>query len=103
MHRLRLRRRDQRVPARGRRLLPEPVEAPPGRLGAARGEVVFVDDREENVRAARMLGIRAVHFTGVPRLRPDLARVAGQPRVRTGRAAGPAGTTGRARPSRRGG
>ncbi|MEV4008134.1 HAD family phosphatase [Actinomadura sp. NPDC049753] len=48
-----------------------------GRLGAAPGEVVFVDDREENVRAARMLGIRAVHFTGVPRLRADLARVAG--------------------------
>ncbi|WP_141575201.1 HAD family phosphatase [Actinomadura sp. WMMA1423] len=48
-----------------------------GRLGAAPEEVVFVDDREENVRAARMLGIRSVLFTGVPRLREELACVAG--------------------------
>ncbi|MEV3924678.1 hypothetical protein [Actinomadura coerulea] len=31
----------------------------------------------ENVRAARMLGIRAVRFTGVARLRADVARLAG--------------------------
>ncbi|WP_433471829.1 HAD-IA family hydrolase [Spirillospora sp. CA-142024] len=48
-----------------------------GRLGAAPGDVVFVDDREENVRAARTLGIRSVLFTGVPGLRAELARLAG--------------------------
>src|SRR3954447_20272922 len=32
-------------------------------LGAAAEEVVFVDDRAENVQGARALGITAVHFT----------------------------------------
>ncbi|MES9543810.1 MULTISPECIES: HAD family phosphatase [unclassified Actinomadura] len=74
-----------------------------GRLGAAPDEVVFVDDREENVRAARMLGIRSVLFTGVPGLRAELARVAGADGVRAGRRAGSRTATGRGTPSRRGG
>ena len=40
-------------------------------LGAGPGEVVFLDDRPQNVAAAEALGIRGVHFTG-----PDKARAA---------------------------
>ncbi|MFI0349392.1 HAD family hydrolase [Actinomadura sp. 9N407] len=43
------------------------------RLGAAPDDVLFVDDRDENVRAARAMGIRSLLFTGVPELRADLA------------------------------
>ncbi|MEU7895698.1 HAD family phosphatase [Nonomuraea sp. NPDC049152] len=45
------------------------------RLGAAPRDVLFVDDREENVRAAEALGIRSVLFTDVAGLRADLARL----------------------------
>ncbi|MGP4021698.1 HAD family hydrolase [Actinomadura sp. 3N407] len=45
------------------------------RLGATPGEMVFVDDREENVRAAEALGIRSVLFTDVAGLRADLGRL----------------------------
>ena len=40
-------------------------------LGARPGEVIFLDDRPQNVAAAEALGIRGVHFTG-----PDEARAA---------------------------
>jgi putative hydrolase of the HAD superfamily len=40
-------------------------------LGASPSEVVFLDDRPENVAAAEALGIRSVRFTG-----PDEARAA---------------------------
>ncbi|GGM80327.1 haloacid dehalogenase [Longimycelium tulufanense] len=43
-------------------------------LGAGPGEVMFVDDREDNVLAARELGIDALLFTDVGRLRADLAK-----------------------------
>jgi putative hydrolase of the HAD superfamily len=45
------------------------------RLGATPDDVVFVDDREENVRAAEALGIRSVLFTDAQALRTDLARL----------------------------
>ncbi|MDF5757744.1 HAD family phosphatase [Spongiactinospora sp. TRM90649] len=45
------------------------------RLGAEPGEVVFIDDRAENVEAARELGIEGVLFTDAERLRADLATV----------------------------
>jgi len=32
-------------------------------LGIAPGEALFLDDREENVAAARLLGIHAIHFS----------------------------------------
>jgi len=38
------------------------------------GETVFVDDVEENVEAARDLGIHALLFTGAQALREDLGR-----------------------------
>lgn len=41
-------------------------------LGVEAGETLFVDDREVNVRAARELGIRAVRFTSLDRLREEL-------------------------------
>ena len=39
------------------------------RLGASAEEVIFVDDRSENVAAAAALGLRSVHFTSPERMR----------------------------------
>lgn len=44
------------------------------RLGAAPREVVFLDDRAENVAAASALGINGVHFAGPDNARTELAR-----------------------------
>lgn len=44
------------------------------RLGAAAREVVFLDDRTENVAAASALGINGVHFAGPDHARAELAR-----------------------------
>jgi FMN phosphatase YigB (HAD superfamily) len=41
-------------------------------LGVRPEEALFVDDREVNVQAARDLGIRAVQFRSVEKLREDL-------------------------------
>ncbi|MCO5997070.1 HAD family hydrolase [Actinoallomurus rhizosphaericola] len=45
------------------------------RLGAEPEEITFVDDRRENVEAARTIGIDAVLFTGAARLSAHLARL----------------------------
>ena len=50
---------------------PEIYQAVLTLLGASPGEVVFLDDRPQNVAGAEALGIRSVHFTG-----PDEARAA---------------------------
>lgn len=42
------------------------------RVGLDPGEVFFMDDRQENVDAARRCGLDAVHFTSVPALAADL-------------------------------
>ncbi|HTZ23300.1 MAG TPA: HAD-IA family hydrolase [Streptosporangiaceae bacterium] len=39
------------------------------RLGASAGEVIFIDDRAENVTAAADLGLLSVHFTSPERVR----------------------------------
>jgi putative hydrolase of the HAD superfamily len=44
-------------------------------LGVAASEALFVDDREPNIRAALALGIRAIEFHSLERLRDDLRRV----------------------------
>jgi putative hydrolase of the HAD superfamily len=41
-------------------------------LGVSATETLFIDDREPNIRAARMLGIHAIQFTSIGRLRNDL-------------------------------
>lgn len=41
-------------------------------LGTAPADVLFVDDREVNVVAAAALGMRAVRYTSIDRLRADL-------------------------------
>jgi putative hydrolase of the HAD superfamily len=43
------------------------------RLGARPPETLFIDDREENVAAARALGIGSFHFRSAPELRRELA------------------------------
>ena len=43
-------------------------------LGASPAEVVFLDDRPENVTGAEALGIRSVQFTGPDQARAALAR-----------------------------
>jgi putative hydrolase of the HAD superfamily len=48
-----------------------------GRLGAPAKEVIFVDDREENVAAAARLGMRAIQFTGPEQVRAGIFGVRG--------------------------
>ncbi len=48
------------------------------RIGMDPGEVIFLDDREENVRAARAAGFQAEIFTGEPSARTAL-RACGLP------------------------
>jgi putative hydrolase of the HAD superfamily len=45
------------------------------RLGVAARETLFVDDKAENVEAARMLGMRAVVFSTAARLREELIKM----------------------------
>jgi len=42
------------------------------RLGTAPDETVFLDDKLENIEAARRLGIHGLHFSTVAQLRQDL-------------------------------
>ncbi len=44
-------------------------------LGVAAAEAIFIDDREINVEAAKKLGIRALRFRSVEKLREDLERM----------------------------
>jgi putative hydrolase of the HAD superfamily len=48
------------------------------RLGASADEVIFIDDRSENVTAAADLGLRSVHFTS-----PEATRAAVTERLAT--------------------
>jgi putative hydrolase of the HAD superfamily len=41
-------------------------------IGLEPAETLFVDDREDNVEAARALGLQAIRFTGVEGLREEL-------------------------------
>lgn len=43
------------------------------RFGLRAQEAVFVDDNEANVAAAAAIGLHALHFTGEPQLRRELA------------------------------
>jgi putative hydrolase of the HAD superfamily len=45
------------------------------RAGVKPQDALFVDDREENVRAARTTGITAIQFQSVKQLRADLKRM----------------------------
>ena len=42
-------------------------------LGAGPADVVFLDDKKENVAGAQALGIRSVHFTDPGQARAALA------------------------------
>ena len=52
---------------------PECYQAVLALLGASPAEVIFLDDRPENVAGAEALGIRAVRFTGAAQARAALA------------------------------
>ncbi len=52
---------------------PEAFRLVCARLGAQPADLLFIDDREENVSAARGLGITSLLYTGPDRLRADLA------------------------------
>ena len=41
-------------------------------LGVEAGETLFIDDKQDNVEAARALGIQAIQFSSVERLREEL-------------------------------
>jgi putative hydrolase of the HAD superfamily len=41
-------------------------------LGSRLEETLFIDDRQENVEAARALGIQAIQYSTIERLRADL-------------------------------
>jgi putative hydrolase of the HAD superfamily len=43
-------------------------------LGAAPQEALFLDDREENIDAARRLGIHAIHFSSPEQAQSEIAR-----------------------------
>jgi putative hydrolase of the HAD superfamily len=44
------------------------------RLGVSAGEVIFIDDRSENVAAAADFGLRSLHFTSPEGVRAAVAR-----------------------------
>jgi HAD superfamily hydrolase (TIGR01509 family) len=44
-------------------------------IGVAAGETLYIDDLEENVEAARKLGIVSVQFTGLAALKVELRRL----------------------------
>ena len=52
---------------------PECYQAVLGMLGARPADVVFIDDRPENVAGAAALGIRGMHFSTPARARTELA------------------------------
>lgn len=54
---------------------PECYQAVLAQLDASPDEVVFLDDRPENVAGAEAVGIRSVHFTTPPEARAALARL----------------------------
>jgi putative hydrolase of the HAD superfamily len=62
------------------------------RLGAGPDEVIFIDDRVENVAAAAALGLSAVHFTSPAETRAAVAsRLAGRGTAASPKSPGPAG------------
>jgi putative hydrolase of the HAD superfamily len=44
-------------------------------LGVEAGETIFIDDREPNIKGALGVGMKAIRFTSVARLRNDLERL----------------------------
>jgi putative hydrolase of the HAD superfamily len=54
------------------------------RLGAPAEEVILVDDREDNVRSALAMGMRAIRFTSPDQARTALAGIVGWGGLRPG-------------------
>ena len=65
---------------------PECFRAALAVLRAAPAEVIFLDDRSDNVAGAAALGIRSIHFTGPETARADLARYGVEPAPKGGAA-----------------
>jgi putative hydrolase of the HAD superfamily len=57
-------------------------------IGANSSDVVFIDDKEENVKGAKDFGIRwAFRFTSLARLRREISPLTGEPRAGDSRVA----------------
>ena len=54
---------------------PEICEHCLGAVRADAAEVIFLDDREANIRAAREKGITALHYSSTDQLRKDLGSI----------------------------
>ncbi|HEY2126834.1 MAG TPA: HAD family phosphatase [Streptosporangiaceae bacterium] len=65
---------------------PECFRAALAVLRAAPADVIFLDDRPDNVAGAAALGIRSIHFTGPETARADLARYGVEPAPKEGAA-----------------
>ncbi|MBU0662808.1 MAG: HAD-IA family hydrolase [Candidatus Diapherotrites archaeon] len=45
------------------------------RFGVAMGQIVFVDDMQEFLAPAKKMGVKTIHFRGMPRLEAELSRL----------------------------
>ena len=60
---------------------PEAFQLVLGDLGARPDEVLFIDDRAENTRAARDLGMRTITFTSAADLDRELRLASAEPSI----------------------
>ena len=65
-----------------------------GGLGIPASDALFVDDREQNIKAAQALGIRSIQFRSMAQFRNDLEKLGFPILPRDGKLASPASHVG---------